>query len=302
MGEGEGAEAHKAFVKVERMTMDALMMALSLLVLLTLMAVARTHEVEGRRMLQFKELDDVEDVPGFPDSGEYKKLCKKFFGGLGGCEGSLILREYNKKFKSKEEEKQKREEQRKKEKRNDKDDNDSSSSNDNDDDDDDDSGGGGGDAISFNFMSTFPATTNSQPSSSTDRLTGIASRLQQQVAAEKQTVVASDAESQAAAVAAATSEQEGQEQEELTTNIACASLDDETEMAPEEVIAIFSPEETNSEPELYRKRLVEMPEVEATELENIRCNATEPGEESRAYPVEPFEMISALDVLRLLAE
>jgi len=115
-------------------------------------------------------------------------------------------------------------------------------------------------------------------------------------------VVASEAESQAAAVAAATSEQEGQEQEELTTNIACASLDDETEMAPEEVIAIFSPEETNSEPELYRKRLVEMPEVEATELENIRCNATEPGEESRAYPVEPFEMISALDVLRLLAE
>merc|ERR1712157_610915 len=300
---GEGAEAHKAFVKVERMTMDALMMALSLLVLLTLMAVARTHEVEGRRMLQFKELDDVEDVPGFPDSGEYKKLCNKFFGGLGGCEGSLILREYNKKFKSKEEEKQKREEQRKKDKddKDDKDDNDSSSSND-DDDDNDSGGGGGGDAISFNFMSTFPATTNSQPSSSTDRLTGIASRLQQQVAAEKQTVVASDAESQAAAVAAATSEQEGQEQEELTTNIACASLNDETEMAPEEVIAIFSPEETNSEPELYRKRLVEMPEVEATELENIRCNATEPGEESRAYPVEPFEMMSALDVLRLLAE
>ena len=50
--EGEGAEAHKAFVKVERMTMDAVMMALSLLVLLTLMAVARTHEVDGRRMLQ----------------------------------------------------------------------------------------------------------------------------------------------------------------------------------------------------------------------------------------------------------
>merc|ERR1711904_219906 len=171
-----------------------------------------------------------------------------------------------------------------------------------DDDDDNDSGGGGGDAISFNFMSTFPATTNSQPSSSTDRLTGIASRLQQQFTAEKQNVVASEAESQAAAVAAATSEQEGQEQEELTTNIACASLDDETEMTPEEVIAIFSPEETNSEPERYRKRLVEIPEVEATELENIRCNATEPGEESRAYPVEPFEMISALDVLRLLAE
>jgi len=289
-------------VKVERM--DALMMALSLLVLLTLMAVARTHEVDGRRMLQFKKAKDIEDVPGFPDSGEYKKLCNKFFGGFGGCKDSKIIRAYNKKLKSKEEERQKREEQRKKEKRNDKDDkddNDSSSSND-DDDNDNDSGGGGGDAISFNFMSTFPATTNSQPSSSTDRLTGIASRLQQQVAAEKPAAVASDAESQAAAVAAATSEQEGQEQEELTTNIACASLDDETEMAPEEVIAIFSPEETNSEPELYRKRLVEMPEVEATELENIRCNATEPGEESRAYPVEPFEMISALDVLRLLAE
>merc|ERR1711977_350567 len=254
--EGEGAEAHKALVKVERMTMYALMMALFLLVLLTLMALARTHEVDGRRMLQFKEAKDIEDVPGFPDSGEYKKLCNKFFGGFGGCKDSKIIRAYNKKLKSKEEERQKREEQRKKEKRNDKDDkddNDSSSSNDDDDDNDSGGGGGGGGAISFNFMSTFPATTNSQPSSSTDRLTGIASRLQQQVAAEKQTVVASDAESQAAAVAAATSEQEGQEQEELTTNIACASLDDETEMAPEEVIAIFSPEETNSEPELYRK-------------------------------------------------
>merc|ERR1711933_193004 len=104
--EGEGAEAHKAFVKVERMTMDAVMMALSLLVLLTLMAVARTHEVEGRRMLQFKELDDVEDVPGFPDSGEYKKLCNKFFGGLGGCKDSKIIRAYNKKRESEEEERQ----------------------------------------------------------------------------------------------------------------------------------------------------------------------------------------------------
>merc|ERR1711977_68391 len=286
MGEGEGAEAHKAFVKVERMTMDAVMMALSLLVLLTLMAVARTYEVDGRRMLQ-----ESEEYPIVPDDF--------------GCEGcgppepeSPILQKVLKKKREKKGKKTK-----KKEKRNDKDDDDSSSSNDNDDDvDNDNDNGGGGDAISFNFMSTSPAPANSQPSFPTDRLVGIASRLQQQFAAEKPAVVASEAESQAAAVAAATSEQEGQEQEELTTNIACASLDDETEMAPEEVIAIFSPEETNSEPELYRKRLVEMPEVEATELENIRCNATEPGEESRAYPVEPFEMISALDVLRLLAE
>merc|ERR1711933_325978 len=101
--EGEGAEAHKAFVKVERMTMYAVMMALSLLVLLTLMAVARTHEVDGRRMLQFKKTTDVEDVPGFPDSGEYKKLCNKFFGGLEGCKDSKVLRAYNKKRESEEE-------------------------------------------------------------------------------------------------------------------------------------------------------------------------------------------------------
>merc|ERR1719214_552884 len=82
-------------------------MALSLLVLLTLMAVARTHEVDGRRMLQFKKAKDIEDVPGFPDSGEYKKLCNKFFGGFGGCKDSKIIRAYNKKLKSKKEEKRK---------------------------------------------------------------------------------------------------------------------------------------------------------------------------------------------------
>merc|ERR1711959_220612 len=114
---------------------------------------------------------------------------------LGNCLDSKVLRAYNKQVKSKKAEEKKDDEKKEREKkerekeRNDKDDNDSSSSNDDDDDNDSSGGGGGGDAISFNFMSTFPAPTNSQPAFPTDRLTNIASRLQQQFAAEKQAAV-----------------------------------------------------------------------------------------------------------------
>merc|ERR1712188_207905 len=166
--EGEGAEAHKAFVKVERMTMEAVAMALFLVVLLSLMAVARTHEVEGRRMLL--QVSSAADIP----KKEYNKLCKKYYDeDLGNCLDSKVLRAYNKQVKSKKAEEKKDDEKKEREKkerekeRNDKDDNDSSSSNDNDDDNDS-GGGGGGDAISFDFMSTFPASTNSQPAFSTD--------------------------------------------------------------------------------------------------------------------------------------
>merc|ERR1712188_284820 len=160
--EGEGAEAHKAFVKVERMTMEAVAMALFLVVLLSLMAVARTHEVDGRRMLL--QVSSAADIP----KKEYNKLCKKYYDEeLGNCVDSKVLRAYNKQIKSKKAEEKKDEEKKEREKeRNDKDDNDSSSSNDNDDDND---SGGGGDAISFDFMSTSPASTNSQPAFPTDR-------------------------------------------------------------------------------------------------------------------------------------
>ena len=148
-------------------------MVLFLVVLLSLMAVARTHEVDGRRMLL--QVSSAADIP----KKEYNKLCKKYYDEeLGNCVDSKVLRAYNKQIKSKKAEEKKDEEKKEREKeRNDKDDNDSNSSNDDDDDNDSSGGGGGGDAISFNFMSTFPAPTNSQPSFPTDRLTNIASRL-----------------------------------------------------------------------------------------------------------------------------